>query len=202
MSESAPDLTTRPSLLVRVRDCADGAAWRAFADAYAPLVYGHARRRGLQHSDAEDVRQRVFARVARAMPRFVYRPAAGRFRDWLGRVVRNEVNRHLRRQVHDARAAGALPDGIAAVPQDTDWAAEFSAHVLALALERVRPDFADATWRAFEGVWVARRPAPDVANELGVTVDKVYVAKSRVLKRLWPAVRELAEDAAFPDPAT
>jgi RNA polymerase sigma-70 factor (ECF subfamily) len=82
-----------------------------------------------------------------------------------------------------------------ASPQaDGEWAAEFNAHVLRTALERVRPHFAPTTWRAFELAWLEGRPAPAVATELGVPIETVYLAKSRVLKRLEDEVLLLADD--------
>ena len=46
--------TTRPSLLVRIRDARDAEAWREFVRLYSPLVYRFARRKGLQDADAAD----------------------------------------------------------------------------------------------------------------------------------------------------
>src|SRR6202011_2853180 len=73
---------TSPSLLLRVRDPADAAAWGTFVDTYGPLVYGHCRGTGLPHEDAEDVTQEVFARVSEAIRAFEYRPEVARFRTW------------------------------------------------------------------------------------------------------------------------
>ena len=67
---------------------------------------------------------------------------------------------------------------------DTNWDAEFNAHILQMALGQCRPHFEAATWRAFELVWLENRPAMQVARELGQPIDWVYVAKSRVLGRL------------------
>src|SRR5437868_6432315 len=50
---------TRPSLLLRLRDARDGVAWSEFVEVYAPLVYGYARKQGLQDADAADVTQEV-----------------------------------------------------------------------------------------------------------------------------------------------
>src|SRR5262249_52941712 len=50
---------TRASLLVRIRDARDAAAWGEFVDLYAPLVHGFARRQGLQDADAADLTQDV-----------------------------------------------------------------------------------------------------------------------------------------------
>lgn len=199
--DSASGLHTRPSLLLRLRDPADAAAWGMFVDVYGPLVYGHARRRGLRHEDGEDVTQRVFARVTGAIRSFDYRPEVGRFRDWLGTVVRNEVNRFLnqeRRAVHGTGGAddGCVLDSVTAPAADTAWTAEFNAHLLQVALARCRPRFAESHWRAFERVWLEHRPAAEVAREFGQPIDWVYTAKSRVLKQLWQEVQELADDAA------
>ena len=82
---------TAASLLLRIRDPRDAKAWNAFVLVYGPLVYGHARRCGLAHEDAEDVTQKVFARVSAAIRGFEYQKERGRFRDWLGSIVRHEV---------------------------------------------------------------------------------------------------------------
>ena len=60
---------------------------------------------------------------------------------------------------------------------------------------RSRPHFEEQTWRAFERAWLENRPAAEVAAELNVPIDRVYVAKSRVLERLQQEVQELAEDS-------
>jgi NADPH-dependent 7-cyano-7-deazaguanine reductase QueF-like protein len=63
-----------------------------------------------------------------------------------------------------------------------------------VAIQRSRPDFEEMTWKIFECTWVHSRGAPEVALELNVPIDSVYVAKSRVLKRLRAEVASLAED--------
>ncbi len=57
-----------------------------------------------------------------------------------------------------------------------------------------------ATWQAFERVWIQGQGAAEAAADLGLSIEKVYVAKSRVLKRLEEEVRLLAEDALLPTP--
>jgi RNA polymerase sigma-70 factor (ECF subfamily) len=198
MAESG--FSTRPSLLLRLRDPRDAEAWRAFVEVYGPLVYGHARRRGLKHEDGEDVTQKVFARIAEAIRTFNYQPDLGRFRDWLGAIVRNETNRFLKHDRGAAHGKGGADDAlnqVAAPSSDTAWTAEFNAHILRVALERCRPHFEAATWRAFERVWLEQTPAAAVAKEMGQPIDWVYVAKSRVLKRLAQEVQELADDAVL-----
>jgi RNA polymerase sigma factor (sigma-70 family) len=197
---AAPDLApeTRPSLLLRLRDSGDTQAWNTFVAIYGPLVYGECRRRSLKHDDAEDVTQKVFTRVCSAIRNFDYEPARGSFRDWLGIIVRNEVFRFQRAMEEKTRGDSGLEDLPGAQPSP-EWSAAFHDHLLRAALDRCRPHFEPSTWDAFQRVWLLSQQAGDVARELGQPVDWVYVAKSRVLKRLEQIVRELAEDWPLPD---
>jgi RNA polymerase sigma-70 factor (ECF subfamily) len=130
---------------------------------------------------------------------FNYRPDVGRFRDWLGTVIRNEVFRFFKKK--GSAAGGIEPadaiDSVEARAADTAWTAEFNAHLLQTALARSRPHFDEQTWWAFEQVWMQNHSALQIARDAGRAVDWVYVAKSRVLKRLWQEVRELADDSAL-----
>src|SRR5713101_4906191 len=93
---------TRASLLVRLRDGGDAGAWREFVHLYAPIIYGYARKRGLQDADAADLMQEVFRSVAGAAGRLNYDPSRGSFRSWLYTVTRNKLYSFLngrRRQV-------------------------------------------------------------------------------------------------------
>src|SRR4051812_41753867 len=89
MSDFPP---TRASLLVRLRDPHDEAAWGQFVDLYTPLIYAYARKQGLQDADAADLSQEVLRAVAGAVGRLEYDPARGAFRNWLFTVVRRKLS--------------------------------------------------------------------------------------------------------------
>jgi RNA polymerase sigma-70 factor (ECF subfamily) len=182
-------------LLVKIRDPGDAAAWATFVDIYAPLIYGYLRRRGLQDADAADVGQEVLSQVARSIRSFTYQPERGRFRDWLGAVTRSKLGRFLHHKEEAPKPLGAAALEAAEDPAaDSEWTAAFNARLLQAALERVRPCFEPATWKAFECTWKDGRSAGAAAAELGLPIDAVYVARSRVLKRLREEVLMLAED--------
>jgi RNA polymerase sigma-70 factor (ECF subfamily) len=194
----APEV--RESLLARIKDARDAPAWQAFVTTFAPAVYAYGRRRGFQDADAADFTQEVLAEVARCIRTFEYQPWRGPFRAWLRTVTRRRLVRfrqRLRRRTAVALCA-TLEERVAA-QAGPGWADEYHVQILAAALRRARPHFTATTWRAFVCVWLDDRPAADAAAELGVPVEAVYVAKSRVLKRLEREVRELAAD--FPQPA-
>src|SRR3954447_24581317 len=147
---------TRASLLVRIRDGRDHEAWRQFVQVYAPVVYGFARKRGLQDADAADLMQEVLRSVASAAGRLNYDPKRGSFRGWLYTVTRNKLYNFLdgrRRQVRGSGDSGAqeLLEGQAAPDVGTEslWDREYERRLSALAMERVRGEFQEATWRAF-----------------------------------------------------
>ncbi len=193
---------TSASLLIRLRDATDKASWGTFVAVYGPMIRGYCQYQGLQEADAADVSQEVLVRVVRSIGAFEYQPTLGRFRDWLGAVVRNSVRRFRDRDRTAPHGTGAeeRPDLDVAGPADPEWTSRYQAGLLAAACELAKPHFEPHTWRAFERVWLERAPAPEVADELGLAVHAVYVAKSRVLQRLREELLFLAEDMphAFP----
>ncbi len=206
MSDDSSSLHTRPSLLVRIRDPQDAESWNLFVELYTPPVLRYFRLRGLQDADAADVTQEVMAQVARSMHSFRYSPERGRFRDWLGTVTRRKVNRFLASDNAGQAGIGGddTPDllaNLAAVESDPEWTAEFNAQILQATLDRVRPLFGPSTWQTFASVWLDNKSAAATAREMGITLQAVYVAKGKVLKRLEEEVIELAEDVPLAGPA-
>src|SRR5262245_55345823 len=86
---------TRYSLLARLADPADDAAWQAFQAAYEPAIYRYARSRGLQEADALEVVQEVMVAVHRAVAEWKPTHRAGSFRRWLGEAARRLTLRAL-----------------------------------------------------------------------------------------------------------
>ena len=73
------------------------------------------------------------------------------------------------------------------------WEREFRRSLFEWAVERIRCDFEDSTWQAFWQTSVDAREPREVAEELGLSVGAVYIARSRVLARLRAEVLEVDE---------
>lgn len=193
-----PSPVTRASLLVRLREGSDQAAWAEFVRLYAPVVYGFARKRGLQDADAADLMQEVLRSVASAAGRLEYDPRRGSFRGWLYTVTRNKIFNFLngrRRQAVGSGDSGAQrrleqqpagEDGL-----QGEWDHELQRQLAAVAMERVKGDFQPATWQAFWRTAVDGQTPRAVGAALGLSPGAVYVAKSRVLARIKEEVQRL-----------
>lgn len=195
---------TRASIIGRLRDSADLEAWNQVVDTYSPLLYRYCLSRGLQGADAFDISQNVLIKLRD----FEYRPEKGKFRAWLGTVVRNEVNM-LWRKKRNTTAITSL--NVAPGRPALDWERIFHAHILDTALNRIRPEFTGKAWQAFEKlairvqetgdarqlVWVNDGSATDIANQLGQSREWVYKTKSRILRRLRDEILSLADELAL-----
>jgi RNA polymerase sigma factor (sigma-70 family) len=193
--------STRPSLLVRLRDSRDGHAWAEFLEIYGPLVRRLAARMGLQEADAADLSQDVFHAVAAAIDRWDPDPALGSFRGWLFRIARNLIVNLLAAQKRHPRGTGdsafqgfleQLP-----APEGDDFLffeQEYRRRIFAWAAERVRAEFRPTTWDAFWKTGVEGHDAREVAGTLGMTAGAVYIARSRVMARLRREVEQFEGD--------
>ncbi|QJX00766.1 RNA polymerase sigma factor [Frigoriglobus tundricola] len=176
--------TTSLTLLDRLRHPSQPDAWDRFVRLYTPLLLRWAALQGFQDADAEDLAQTVLVKLVRVLPTYEKRDGQT-FRGWLFTICRNEC-----RDFRAVRATRPLPtaDGLATVaerqPITEVTEAEYRRRLVQRALELVRADFTPAVWDAFIRYVIDRRPAAEVARELGTTANAVYLARHRVLTRV------------------
>jgi RNA polymerase sigma-70 factor (ECF subfamily) len=191
-------LLTRASLLARLGDPEDRAAWQQFVELYGSLVYGFARGRGLQDADAADLTQEVFLAIAQSAGRWRYDPQQGSFRGWLFAVTRNKIARFLQGRHFQPVGSGdsSAQNRLAEEPSpgsdaEDVWEKEFQQQLFRVAAAQIKDHFAATTWKAFWLTAVEGKSGASVAAELGLSVGAVYVARSRVLARLTEQIRQM-----------
>ena len=182
---------TRASLIARLSDAEDAQAWQEFVEIYLPLLYRLARRKGLQHADAEELGQEVLIAVSRAVHRWEPDKCRGRFRDWLFRIARNAIINFLTRPKHQRLGSG--DSNVRRLLEDQAEPRQMSRHCLiwniaarcSAARRRKRAGtVTPITWQAFWKSSVEAQPIAEVARALGISVGGVYIARSRVMAKL------------------
>ena len=176
--------TTSFSLLERLRTPKAGEAWERFVDLYTPLLFYWSRQAGLQEADAADVVQETITSLFKLLPEFHYQPGKS-FRGWLFTMNRNKCRELQRKQ--KVRRSEPLDEEL---PGDsTDPACQvaerdYLGHVLRRTLEWMRSEFPSPSWEICWEHVVEDRPASEVATKYHVSINMVYLSKSRILKRL------------------
>lgn len=183
----APD--TRQSLIARLHDAGDAAAWVEFCSIYEPTTFRIARKYGLQDADAREVTQEVLLIVSRKIQNFDL-SRDGRFRGWLSRIARNATIDLLRRRNATAVGGSDFAKRLSEVPHSVaqDEGEEFEIEArrqqFRWAADQVRHLVSSKTWQAFWMSAVEGKPGEQVAKQLGMSVGAVYVARCRTLARV------------------
>jgi RNA polymerase sigma-70 factor (ECF subfamily) len=160
-------------------------AWRRFVQLYSPLLFLWARRVGASEGEAPDLVQEVFLVLAREMPRFHHNHRQS-FRGWLWTVLRNRWRDRLRQLAAQPSLATPQMLETVAIEDNVQETAEkeYRAYLIARALGLMRAELPEREWGICQEYLVKGRAAVEVARELTVTVNQVYLAKSRILRRL------------------
>ena len=190
--------TTRLSFLDRLRNQQDAGCWVQFHEHYGELLFSYARRLGASHHAAEDVVQEVEMYVFKAIDRFQHRERKGSFRAYLRSAVVHALARRAsgnkrRESVLDPQALDSLAKTDAV--DDVAWQQEQYLHRLRWALRSIASEFEPVTLEAFRLYVLANRPVGETAEQLGLSRDSIYQAKTRILKRLRERVASLDSDA-------
>jgi RNA polymerase sigma-70 factor (ECF subfamily) len=191
---------TSSSLLQRVKQH-EAAAWDRMVHLYSPLIYDWCRQQGLQPADAADISQEVFRAVARTVARFRRERPGDSFRGWLWTVTRNKIRDFFRAKGHQEEVIGetGMFQHLNQIPEcEPDLASdstpsEITNNPVGRAIELMRAEFEERTWQAFWRVTVDQCLTADVAEELGISVNAVRKAKSRVLRRMREEFGDLLE---------
>lgn len=187
--------TTRPSLLIRIRDRSDAAAWSTFDAIYRPMLHRYARACGLSETDVEDVVQQCMQNLQRIIEGFEYDPDKGRFKAYLRTMVKNcvrnlaEVRRARQADSAELRAVVAADESPDAV-FDRLWMEEHLQHCL----RSLRAEMDETTYRAFQRYVIEEHPVERVCAEYNLTPNNLYTIKWRVTEKVAAKMRELLGD--------
>lgn len=186
--------TTRPSLLLRIRNRSDADAWRTFDAIYRPMLQRFAHACGLNDTDAEDVTQHCLAATYRNIGEFAYDPKKGRFKSWLRTMVNNRVRDLLRMRGEQQGDTRAFQQAQEREPSPDEvfekiWMEEHLRHCL----HELRMEVEETTFQAFWNYVMEEQPVERVCAELGIKPNNVYTIKWRMTERIAARMKELLD---------
>ena len=194
MHPSPPE--TRASLILRLQDADDVAAWEEFFEIYSPVIFRVGVRRGFQPADAQDIVQEVLISVARSVAQWLERTDRGSFRAWLLRIARNQafdlINAKATRSLGtDGQVAEQL---LASLHANSDLSSvfdiEYQREVFQWAATQVRDSVAQHTWQAFWLTRIEGLSVEEAASKLNLRPGNIYFARSRVMARIKQYVKQ------------
>lgn len=182
---------TRPSLLLRLRSPQDAHSWREFTATYTQVLNHYARSYGQCEDDQRDIVQNVWVILCRMMPNFHYQPGRGGFRSLLRKIVKTSAIDWIRRRgpvrlCNDTVAQATYRCDLSINQNDQK-------ELLFRSLEMVRGKTSPLAWNCFERHVLDRQAAREVARQLGLSDNAVYVNCSRVLDRVRTCCIETAK---------
>ncbi len=189
MHSSPPE--TRASLILRLKNADDVAAWNDFVAIYSPVIFRVACRHGFQAADAENLIQEVLLSISRSLPQWLEREDRGSFRAWLLKIARNGAVDMLTRRATQAlgqdgeaaeRLLGEIPDYRHDLSSQFDL--EYEQVVFQWAAAQVRESVSDTTWQSFWLTHVEGLSIEMAAQQLKMRPGTVYVARGRVMNRI------------------
>lgn len=194
--------TTSPTFIARLGcrgDVTDQALWFEFLSRYGELILSIARRHGLQPADCDDVLQDSLIELTRSMQSgFEYDPERGRFRNYLRRIVLRATFRKIRQKYavasqHSMDERELAGDDGSAASEDM-WELEWRRYHVRQAMRTIESEFSELNSTAFMMCTAHGQSPQAVADLLGISIDQVYQAKSRILKRLLTVIEQQVEE--------
>lgn len=176
--------------LINLAKSADPTAWEILFRLYSPLIRYWLRKSRISPVEEDDLVQEVFRSMHSGLARFEKKSATDSFRAWMRTITQNKIRDYLKTQANKPLATGGttawrfvqdVPD-----PDLSDELPESSEDRLVIheALEIIRREIQPQTFQAFWLATVDGITPSQVAEELGIPLNSVYQAKSRVLRRL------------------
>jgi RNA polymerase sigma factor (sigma-70 family) len=191
---------TRMSILEGLQDeVIDQSVWERFVDLYGPLICAFCRKR-VADQDAAEITQEVFWRIFRYVKGLKYDPSLGSFGGWIGQITRNEITQYYERKQKESR--GRMTDDvlreIEARTTLGEWEDEYNAWVVRQALQQVRGEVTETTWKLF-ALTMNGASAQEVARQQNVKVSRIYKARWTVTDRLRHLIQAMSDDYPFAD---
>ena len=192
---------TRLTLIQKMQDGCNEAAWQEFVTIYRNYLYVVVRNMNVGHHDAEEIVQTVFTKVWDKIKGFQYLPEKGKFRHWLCSITRNTVIDYFRSRKgkphldNSEYADENIPaeEGITIPEVETMAEKEWVNYLANLALDMVKNEFSGSAVESFIA-HVQGKSIQEISKEMNIAENTVYVNCNRVKERIRKKIREMEKN--------
>jgi len=194
---------TRQSLIIKATDGTDSKAWEELVGYYKPFVKQILIGLGFRHHDLDDACQQVFLKLWNGFTNYRKENATSGFRGWFSRLIRNAAIDWLRSQRKKDAPLSTEGPGLPELEDDSSVLeekieAEWREYVVELAMERLKDVFSGKAFEVF-ALSLKGVSAQDIAGQLSIRVESVYVLKTRIKNRLQREIAAVRRDLEFMD---
>lgn len=190
---------TRQTLIAKIRNQHDEAAWDDFVNFYRPYIFSVISKMGVDNRAADDVVQKVIMTLWKKLPDFEYMPDKCKFRTWMNNVTQKEVYNHFRTEGRYNKRVEKAATMTEWVPSDdmpdiySIAEAEWKVHVTQLAWKNIQDAFTGKGLECFtlfsKGISI-----DEICDQLDLKSNTAYVLRSRVTEKLAREVRRLNDE--------
>lgn len=190
-------IPTKATLLGRLKNSKDQSSWQEFADIYSKLIYGVARKAGLNDEEAQEVLQATMDLVAQQMPTFKYNPMIGSFKSWLLNLTRLQIiTRSLKRRSPSGQSSQnkAATEAETSKTVDRVWDTEWQTHMTEAAITNVRRRLDPKKYQIYD-FCVNKKWSPErVSGAFGVSVEEAREAVESITKMIEAELKRLERE--------
>lgn len=182
---------TRESLLIRASNPDDHDAFEEFVYYYENFIGMVFSKLGVATSQSGDLRQDLLLKLWKDISKFDSKREKSNFRGWLSVVIRHEVYRFFKKNKKESDVLASIPLASSSESEVENLIEEeWKAYVTSLAVEKIKSHFDGNAMKVFH-MTLEGKSGADIAEELSMAENSVYVIRSRVKSRFQSEVRQL-----------
>lgn len=192
---------TRQTLIQRAQDPKDQSAWTDFVSYYEDFIKMVLNKSQISFNDADDLVQDILLRVWKGLPNYEYKKEKAKFRTWLSVLIKNTIINHIAKSKRKGRDKKVeLNDEAYFKMSESDLedviASEWVNYLTGKAMEKVKESFSGNAVEVFT-LSLQGKSARQIAEQLDMTEDSIFVLRSRVKSRLKKEIQNLKQEIEF-----
>ena len=166
-----------------------------FYDAYLPLILHYGKRHSLYEHEKEELVQSVLIDIF--MGNMGYDPLKSKFSTFVSAIAKNNaIDIKRKRKIREV-SFEQQSDLINTLDYDIFeklWNAEWQEHILGKMLEELKEQIEPTTYTAFIMSVLEKHSPAEIAEQLSISENAVYVYKKRAIAKLRKIYRTVSND--------